>query len=575
MIKEKIQNLLYQVFLEIKKENNYSFNISKKNIEIITQEISNRGDYSSNLPFIIAKNTKQKPQEIAELIKNKIIKKETLFLENILAENGFLNFFVKKEFLLKEFKNFLNKKNKKASPKKGKIIIDFSSPNIAKPMHVGHLRSTLLGDALAKLFEFFGFQVIRWNFLGDWGTQFGKLIVAFKLWGEKEKLNKNPVKYLLRLYQKFHQEVKNNPNLEKEAQKEFALLEKGEKNNQKLFNLFKKLSLKEFEKIYKILNIKFDLYLGESFFFKDQQKLINLLEKKNLLKKSEGALIVDLEEFNLPPALIFKTDEAGLYLTRDLCALIYRIKKYQPQKILYVVGNEQNLHFKQLFAIAKKIKINKCELIHVKFGLTLTSEKKKLSTREGELILLEDLLEKAFEKSLKILKEKHRNWSENKQKKVAQKIALSLIKFNTLKTYRLNDVIFDWENLLDFKGKTSVYLQYTFARLNKILEKAKKIKINFKNQKIELGNELELKIIKKIFDFDQNLKYCLEQLSFHPLANYLLSLADLLNQYYETVPILKEKDIIKQKNRLFLIKQALDIFDLSFRFLGIEKLKEI
>ncbi|MGE4554984.1 MAG: arginine--tRNA ligase [Candidatus Paceibacterota bacterium] len=582
LTKEKIRNLLFKTFQQIKKENSYSFDFLKSDIGIISQQIKERGDYSSNFPFLIAKKANLDPQKIAQIFQEKIenqkINKKINFLEKIQNEKGFLNFYIKKEFVLKDFLNFLEKEKINIKrKKKGKVIIDFSSPNIAKPMHVGHLRSTLLGDALAKLFELFDYKVIRWNYLGDWGTQFGKLILAYKLWGDPEKLKKDPINYLLELYQRLHQELKANPSLEEKAQKEFALLEKGDPENKKLWQLFLKLSLKEFKKTYKLLKVKFDLFLGESFFAKKQNQLIEILKRKNLLKESEGALIVDLSEFNLPPALIFKKDEAGLYLTRDLTALFYRIKKYRPEKILYVVGNEQTLHFNQLFAIFKKIeKKLKTELIHVKFGLVLAPEGKKFSSREGEMILVDDLIKEAFLKCLKIIQEKNKNWPQEKQIKVAQKIALSLIKFNTLKTYRLNDVVFDWKKILDVKGKTSIYLQYTFARLNKILRKAKKEKISFlEKKKLFFEKEKEWEIIKKILDFQDSLEASLNLYSLHPLANYLLSLADLMNQYYETIPILKEENENKKLSRLFLVKKVINIFEISFSLLGIEPLKEI
>jgi len=574
MVKEKIQNLLLKTFQEIKKERPYDFNFSKKEISITGQEIKERGDYSSSFPFLISKKSYQKPEEIAKIFEEKIKKKKINFLEDIKAENGFLNFYIKKDYLLKDFLNLEKGSFFEKKQKKEKIIIDFSSPNIAKPMHVGHLRSTLLGDALAKLYNSFGYQTIRWNYLGDWGTQFGKLIVAYKLWGKKEELKKDSINYLLKLYQKFHQEAKENLKLEKMAQKEFALLEQGDKENKKLWSYFLKESLKEFKKIYRLLNIKFDIYLGESFFAKKQNQLIKLLKKKKLLKESEGALIIDLSEFNLPPALIFKKDEASLYLTRDLSALIYRVEKYKPKKILYVVGNEQSLHFEQLFKIFSKIKKDsKTELLHIKFGLVLTKEKKKFSTREGEMISLNELIEEAILKSLKIIKEKNQNWPEKKQKKIAQKIALSLIKFNTLKTNRLNDVIFDWEKILDFKGKTSIYLQYTFARLNKILKKAKKEKES--SFKIVFTKDLEWLLVKKILNFQEPLLNSLNHYSFHPLSNYLLDLADLANRFYEEIPVLKEEDKNKRLSRLYLIKKIITTFEISFNLLGIEPLKEV
>jgi len=581
MFKQQIQNLVYSALKSLAKKGVFSqITLEKKSIEIETQFQKEKGDYSSNIAFSLAKQLKQSPQAIAQKIQEEILIKKSKFLKKIEEKNGFLNFFLEENILTSKFLKVESEKLFSLNiGKNQKVIIEFSSPNIAKPMHVGHLRSTIIGDCLANLFSFSGYQVIRWNYLGDWGTQFGKLITAYKLWGKEEKIKKDPVNNLLNLYQRFHSEVKKNPQLEKMAQEEFKKLEDGDKENTRLFQWFSKESSKEFQKIYRLFKIKFDVIKGESFFYQDQEKIIEELKKKKIVQESEGALIIDLKEFNLPPALILKSDEAGLYLTRDLCALIYRVDKYQPKMILYVVGNEQDLHFRQLFAVFQKIRKNKVKLVHVKFGLVLNEKKEKFSTREGELIPLKELIDKAIIEALKILNKKQPAWSKEKKQKIAEKIAISSLKFNNLKTYRLNDIIFDWERMMSFQGDSSVYLQYTFARFSKILAKSK-LSRNFikdfqkRNQKIEV-NSLEKDIIKKIIDWPDIIISSVRNYAPNILANYLLSLADLLNQYYETTPVLQEENLEQRHFRLYLIEICLEVFTNGFNLLGIETLKEI
>jgi len=581
MFKQQIQNLVYSALKSLAKKGVFSqITLEKHSIEIETQFQKEKGDYSSNIAFSLAKQLKQSPQAIAQKIQEEILIKKPKFLKKIEEKNGFLNFFLEENILTSKFLKVESEKLFSLNiGKNQKVIIEFSSPNIAKPMHVGHLRSTIIGDCLANLFSFSGYQVIRWNYLGDWGTQFGKLITAYKLWGKEEKIKKDPVNNLLNLYQKFHSEVKKNPQLEKMAQEEFKKLEDGDKENTHLFQWFSKESSKEFQKIYRLFKIKFDVIKGESFFYQDQEKIIEELKKKKIVQESEGALIIDLKEFNLPPALILKSDEAGLYLTRDLCALIYRVDKYQPKMILYVVGNEQDLHFRQLFAVFQKIRKNKVKLVHVKFGLVLNEKKEKFSTREGELIPLKELIDKAIIEALKILNKKQPAWSKEKKQKIAEKIAISSLKFNNLKTYRLNDIIFDWERMMSFQGDSSVYLQYTFARFSKILAKSK-LSRNFikdfqkRNQKIEV-NSLEKDIIKKIIDWPDIIISSVRNYAPNILANYLLSLADLLNQYYETTPVLQEENLEQRHFRLYLIEICLEVFTNGFNLLGIETLKEI
>jgi len=576
MIKQIIKNLIQESYKKTAVKNKWPISfIPDVSLEISKAE--QHGDYSTTLAFSISKDIKKPPFEIATILINEMrqnLPKEIKKVE--LAKNGFINFYLNKNFIQKELETIYKQKTKFGLSKTGKnktIIIDYSSPNIAKPMHIGHLRSTIIGETLANLYETLGYKVIRWNYLGDWGTQFGKLIAAYKLWGKKKEVEKNPIPALLKLYIKFHEEMKSNTDLEKLGQEEFKKLEKGNKENRKLWLWFKKESIKDFQKIYRLLDIKFDLLLGESFLEKGLMPLINLLKKKKIAQKSQGALIIPLEKYGLPPALIQKSDEASLYLTRDLALLKYRLRKYHPAKILYVVGNEQDVHFKQLFTISNIIFPNeKTELVHIKFGLILSEKRKKFSTRGGEIIHLEQVINQVIEKSLEIIKEKKPEWSFLKQKKLAQTIAVGALKFNDLKSFRSSDIVFDWKKMLDFSGDTSVYLQYTYARINKILTKAKKIgKYNYEL----LNHKLEISLIKKISEFPDIIQISAEKYSSNYLATYLLSLADLTNKYYESVPVLQEKNKDRQNAQLILLKTTTNIIKTGLEILGIQTLKEI
>jgi arginyl-tRNA synthetase len=574
MLKKELYNLIKKAVNSLAKQKNWPLP-KDLDIPLITSFNPTHGDYNTPLALILSKTIKESPLKLAELMAQEIQKQQNKIISKIeILPPGHLNFFLEKLAFQKELKNliippvFIKKKGAQKT-----VIVEYSSPNIAKPMHVGHLRSTIIGETLANLYDLCGYKVIRWNYLGDWGTQFGKLIVSYKLWGKKQQVEQNPIQALLLLYQKFHQEVKTNPDLEQLAQKEFKKLEQGDKENKKLWSWFKKESLKDFQNIYKLLGIKFDVEKGEADFEKDLLPLIENLKKKKLTQKSRGALIIPLDRFNLPPALIQKSDEATLYLTRDLANLIFRIKKYHPIKILYVVGNEQDLYFKQLFALAKILGLtSKTEVEHIKFGLILDENKKKFSTREGKLITLQEVIEKALAKALETIKEKHPAWSLQKQKPLAKNIALATLKFNSLKSFRTADIIFDWKQMLDFRGDTSVYLQYTYARFNKILLKAKKIGVF--DEKL-LNQDLEIRLIKQLLDFPSNLQKSALEYTPHLLANYLLSLADLANNYYEKIPILKEENQKRRNSQLRLIKAVTLTLKKGLAILGIETVEEI
>ena len=566
-MKDKILKILKKNIKTLYFQNNLS-NVLK-NFEINIPDKKEFGHYSTNIAFKLAPLIKKNPIQIAEDLKQNILKLNSSCFEKIeVANPGFLNFWIKPKIFLKEFNKILKKGFPKIKTPKKHIIFEYSDPNIAKKMHFGHLRGTIIGDALANIYEFLGYKVIRWNYLGDWGTQFGHLIAAYKLWGKKSEVEKDPINTMLKLYIRFHEEMKLKPELKKIGQEEFKKLESGDKENRALWLWFKKESLIEFKKIYKILDTKFDIWIGESFYEKDIPLVIKKLIDSKIAKKSEGALIVPLEKFNLPPALILKSDEASLYLTRDIANLFYRIKKFNPEKIIYVVGNEQSLHFNQLFAIASLLGLNSKKFIHLKYGLVLGENRKKFKTREGKFVALEDVLNKVLNLAFKIVN-KNKNLSQKEKQKIAQIVGIGALKYNDLKEHRHNDIVFDWERMLDLKGQSAPYIQYTYTRLRSILKKYKNK--NLKNIKItNLENDLEIDLIRKILEFQNVLILSAENYLTSYLANYLYELAFLANKFYENIPVLKEQDEKIKRSRIVLINHVTKILKQGLNLLGIK-----
>ncbi len=532
------------------------------------------GDYASNAAFGVAKIMEIPPLQAAEKLKAII---EAEIAENIerieIAGGGFLNFFFRKDYFAKNL-DLLSKLSPKnyADPERKKIIIEYSSPNVAKPMHIGHLRNTVLGNALANLYKFIGYKVVRWNHLGDWGTQFGKLIVAYKKWGHKEKVEKNPIEELLNLYVRFHKELEHNSNLEKEGQEEFKKLENGDKENKNLLAWFLKESLKEFNRLYKLLGIKkFDKEIGESYYSPLIPKLIEELDKNKLLEKSEGALIVRLDAFKLPPALIQKTDGSTLYMTREVASLKYRVKKLNPSKILYVVGNEQSLHFEQLFAIARLLGIKPDIGEHIKYELVLGPDGKKFSTREGNIITAQEIISQAIEESQKIVEEKRKDLSTKEKNEIAREIGINSLKYYMLKDGRMTPIVFNAQAMLSLNGNSAPYLNYAYARFSSILSKAGRIG---KGDAYSLENQ-ELNLIKKVLAFDDALIKSKQNSSLHSLADYLFELATQANRFYESTPILTDAMEKRKDSRLQLIKGICRIMEMGFEIMGIQTLPKI
>jgi len=386
-------------------------------------------------------------------------------------------------------------------------------------------------------------------------------------------IQKNPIEELQKLYVKFHEEMVKSPELEKRGQEEFRRLEEWDRTNKKLWEWFKKESLKEFDKIYKVLGVKFDVTIGEAFYEKDLKKLVSDLKKKKIVKESEGSLIVDLEKFGLPPALIQKSDGASLYMTRDIANIKYRLAKHKPTKMFYVVGNEQSLHFEQLFKVAEILGLKRSELRHLKFGLVLDEEGKKFSTREGRVVLLDELLSKAIKLARETVEKKNSNLSGKEKEKIAEAVGVGALKYNDLKENRNSDVAFNWTQMLNISGNSGPYLQYTYARLASILvkDKSKKQKVEFKL----LNKKEELDLARKVLEFPDAVLEAHDSLVTSNFSNYLFELANLVNRFYETTQVLGDENTSRKTARLALITQVNLVLEKGLGLLGIKVLKSI
>lgn len=443
------------------------------------------------------------------------------------------------------------------------MTIDFSSPNIAKPMSMGHLRSTVIGNAIANIAAKVNYNPIRINHLGDWGTQFGKLIVAYKLWGNDDLIKTAPVKELVKLYVDFHEQAENQPELEDQARAAFKKLENGDTEMYKLWNWFKDESLKEFDKVYQMLDISFDSFNGEAFYNDKMQPIIDELEAKHLTIVNEGATIVDLEAENLPPALIKKSDGATLYITRDLAAANYRKDTYDFAKNIYVVGNEQSVHFKQLKLVLEKLGRDwSDDIIHVPFGL-ITLNGKKLSTRKGKSVLLEEVLNEAVELALDQITKKNPDLP-NKEE-VAHQVGVGAVVFHDLKTERMNSFDFNLADIVQFEGETGPYVQYTYARSMSILRKyGQELEVTDFN----LNDDYSWEIIRKLIDYPRVLTYAIERFEPSAVAKYAVQLAQLFNKYYGNTRILEEDDQLA--SRIALVKAMTIVLEDALGLLGIK-----
>lgn len=452
------------------------------------------------------------------------------------------------------------------------VPIDLSSPNIAKPFSMGHLRSTVIGNAIANIMEKQGYNPIRINYIGDWGTQFGKLIVAYKKWGDEAKVKAAPIKELLRLYVQFHQEAENDPSLEDEGREWFKKLEDGNEEAKSLWQWFRDESLQEFKKIYDLLGVSFDSYNGEAFYNDKMGPVVKELEDKGLLVESEGAYVVSLEEYDMPPCLIKKSDGATLYATRDLASALYRHQNYNFAKALYVVGGEQRLHFQQFMKVLKKMGYDWAEnMHHIPFGMML-KDGKKMSTRKGKVVLLEEVLRQAIDDVSKIIEEK--NPSLANKEDVARQVGVGAVIFHDLKNYRLNDINFSLEEMLTFEGETGPYVQYTHARACTVLRKGEY------NPDAKLVAEGALDapeawaVVTLLNNFPEMIDKAREQFDPSVIGKYAIDLAQAFNKFYANVRIIAEDEAIKQ-TRLKLVAATVIVLKEGLRLLGIEAPEEM
>jgi arginyl-tRNA synthetase len=452
------------------------------------------------------------------------------------------------------------------------VPIDLSSPNIAKPFSMGHLRSTVIGNAIANILEKHGYNPVRINHLGDWGTQFGKLIVAYKKWGDEEKVKAEPIKELLALYIRFHEEAERDPSLEDQGREWFKKLEDGDEEARRLWQWFRDESLKEFMKIYDLMGVKFDSFHGEAFYNDKMDRVVEMLEEKGLLTESEGALVVPLDEYDMPPCLIKKSDGATLYATRDLAAALYRHETYDFAKAVYVVGNEQRLHFQQLFKVLEKMGFEWAkEMYHVPFGMML-KDGKKMSTRKGKVVLLEEVLAQAIEDVLKVIQEKNPTL-ENKEE-VARQVGVGAVIFHDLKNYRLNDINFSWEEMLTFEGETGPYVQYTHARACSLLRKGGYQPGDVVLAEGALDSKEAWAVITLLSSFPEVIDRARENFDPSQIGKYVIDLAQAFNKFYANVRILAEEEAVKA-SRLQLVAAVVIVLKEGLRLLGLQAPEEM
>lgn len=475
--------------------------------------------------FTLAKILRKSPTSIASDIKNKL---SCDLIQEVQVVGGYVNIFYHQPTITHQvLSQIVKEKNLYGTQQesKGNVVLDFSSPNIAKPFSMGHLRSTVIGNALANITKKNGYQTIRVNHLGDWGTQFGKLIVAYRKWGDQKTIEAAPIEELLKIYVKFHEEAELDDTLNEQARTAFKALEDGDEEALALWQWFRDASLEEFKSIYQLLGINFDSFAGEAYYNDKMPAVVKELEEKGLLVQSDGAYVVEIA--NMPPCLITKTDGATLYATRDLAAAFYRKQQYDPEKIFYVVGNEQSLHFKQLFKVIEKMGYDWAkDLQHVPFGMIL-KEGKKMSTRKGKIVLLADVLKEAIATAKRNIEEKNPNLEDKEN--VAYQVGVGAVIFNDLKNDRLHDIEFSIEHMMNFEGETGPYIQYTYARISSLLEKANEhsYEVSF-----EALGEQAWPVILLLEQFPKIISNAFELADPSQIAKYALQLARQFNKYY-------------------------------------------
>ena len=565
--------------LTIKLKKLFSENISRifgadyiEKIDIQNSTKKEFGDFQTNFAMMSSKLIGKNPREIANTIienfeKNDIIEK----LE--VAGPGFINIFLKNSFLNEEIKKLENEKYDFSFLNTDKtVIIDYSSPNIAKRMHIGHLRSTIIGDSIKRILNFLGFKTLADNHIGDWGTQFGKLIVAYKNWLDKKAYEEDPIGELERIYVLFSDKAKKDPALEDEAREELKKLQLGDEDNQKLWKEFIDISLKEYNKVYERLDVNFDYYYGESFYNDMMPSVLEELKKKNIAREDQGALVVFFEDDKLPPAIVQKKDGSFLYTTSDLATMKFRKNELRVDEAVYLTDDRQQNHFKQVFEIGKMLgEPYDYKKTHIVFGIMRFGDQ-IFSSRSGNTIRLVDLLDEAKKQVKKVIDEKNPNIPEKEKEKIAETIGSGAIKYFDLSQNRTSDITFTWEKVLNFEGNTGPYLQYTYVRIMSIFRKLEEENINLENTDIVLDEMagIERELASELLKFPQAVVKSYENFRPNIIADYLFDTAKLFNSFYNSSSILKEEDKQVMDARILLAKKAAFVLKEGLELLGIK-----
>ena len=544
-------------------------NIILPDFSVETPENARHGDYASNIAMVLAKRLKRSPLEIAGILKNELQKHLSAKIE--VLPPGFMNFFASREDVCENLKEIIKKKEKFGlfPKKKDSIIIEYSSPNIAKPMGVHHLRTTIIGQALVNIYKFMGWKVLAMSFPGDWGTQFGALISAYKKWGDPKKLKQNSVKEMLNLYVRFSQMAEGSEDLADEARKEFKKLESGDKENRKIWGWFRKESFKDFDRVYKKLGVKIPFIFSESFFEPYLKEIINEAVKKKITERgNDNSLVIKFKD-GTPALLLQKSDGATLYATRDLAQMKYRVQKWKPSKIVMVVANQQTLYFEQVFRASEMLGyFKRNQLTHVKFGMVLDSYGKKFATREGKLIPLEEVLNEAVKRAHKVVTDLNPKLPPKEKNKIAEIVGIGAVKFFDLSQNRLSDILFDWNKMLNLKGSSAPYIQYTYARIKSILRKSKEKPSNKFNVDI-LKEKPEIDLIRHLLHFTETIEDSALRYEPNRIAEYLLKLSEKTNYFYEKFPILNSEKEVRSA-RIALMAGVSEIIKSGMKLLGIE-----
>lgn len=530
--------------------------------------------------FKLAKVMRKAPPVIADELLKKI-EENTLpdVIDKVVSVGGYLNFFLDRSAISKAAVDEISRLGEaygRSDEGSGRtVLVEFSSPNIAKPFHIGHLVSTALGHSIARIYDFLGYNTVRINHLGDWGTQFGKLITAFRLWGDEETIMKDPINELLKIYVRFHEEAEKDPSLEDDARANFRALENGDPEITKLWKLFVDASLKEFNRMYKLLGVNFDSFAGESFYTDKMPEVVDIMREKGILEESDGAMVVRYDDESMPPCIILKSDGTTIYATRDIAAAIYRKRHYDFYKNVYVVGTPQTLHFKQVFGALKKMGFEWADdCVHVGFGYVRFPDK-AMSTRHGDVVLLEDVLNEAIAKTKDIITQSPTSKDLDNADLVAEKVGIGAVLYTFLKSSRERDIIFTWKDILDFEGESGPYVQYAYARSRSVLSKADELGIDYENGDGSLlTSDEEYALIRMLTKLQDTVREAGERFEPSIVTRYVTDLAQQFNKFYNTCSVMKAEDELR-KARLKLTACTAQCIKTALRLIGVDVVEKM